>query len=234
MIPDGKLVRVRSAFHLVRSRLGRHERALLLAANPDTWTPIPGWRTDRKRLSVISRVCTRLENLKLIERHYDDRWEPWTHRDDSNSKLVVRRDPNGYENSYRLCVGEHSFKLTPLGAAVVEQFHDELTTGRRIRWSRFDSSSLPPLPPEPDKLTPEQEELQQLKNSLRWWMVQRDFSPSCIDTVRRRFEELPQLEANLENWQRTSAEWERRCAELEAAGVTLTPPESDEIADDED
>jgi hypothetical protein len=98
---------------------------------------------------------------------------------------------------------------------VVDQFRDALASGKRIRWLRFK-----PV------LSPEQEELQMLRDWMEQARFHREWLPKDVEKARKSAAELPKLERMLEAMRRDVVEWERRIAELEAQGVTL-PPVSD-------
>jgi hypothetical protein len=112
--------------HLERTRLGKHERAILLA-HTETWALSEAWEAVHSvhsplanKRPPLSRAIWRLERLKLIE-------VKWC----------------GSQ-----CIGDGEYicgrqlRLTPLGVAVVEQFRDALASGKRIRWARFDAPDL--------------------------------------------------------------------------------------------
>jgi hypothetical protein len=172
--PNSNKMTVPSCCSLVQVRLGKHERQILLA-NSEAWTVCEEWnrirypRALRKAHAPFSRAISRLVRLKLIEDTTSQVRIPEDH--EANTQLIKRRDKDGFEWTYpRRYIQMRYQRLTPLGAAVVDQFRDVLASSKRIRWSRFDPPPAPPPPPEPPpqppKPTKEQRELKFLKQLL--------------------------------------------------------------------
>jgi hypothetical protein len=137
---DKKIGNTQSHSHLVHVRLGKRERSILLGLNGDAWawTQFPEWN-DPKSKTTFSRAINKLIRLELIESDYDRVW---------GSRHATRRDKNGIEQNYNIYFDRtRKLSLTRCGEAVVNQFHDELISGKRIRWSRF-------VMPEPEDLAP--------------------------------------------------------------------------------
>jgi hypothetical protein len=209
-------------------RLGKHERRILLAQSVE-FAPFEEWnsravREARKTHAPISRAINRLARLKLIEDA--SRSERIPERHEAAAQVIKRRDKRGFETTYSpVYMTVRYLRLTPLGAAVVDQFRDALASGKRIRWSRFKPPPEPPVPPEPEpvKVSPEQEELSLLKNSMCMAEYSCELVSGGIERARDAAAQLPHLEERLRDSRFAIEEMKRRIAELEAEGVTLPP-----------
>jgi hypothetical protein len=203
---DNEIVSAPSYLRLVHVRFGKQERALLLGANGENWTPLPEWNQPKNK-PTLSRAIHKLIHLGLIESDYD--YAP-------GQRSATRRDRwDGSEQNYNIYYDRtRMLKLTPLGAAVVDQFRDALASGKRIRWFR-----TAPI------LSPEQEELQRVRDLV-----------ACSELGLKRFGDWSErfrifdmpvlfshLQSTLEAMRRDVGEWQKRIAELEADGVTLPP-----------
>jgi hypothetical protein len=220
---DNKICVTKSYSHLVRMRLGKRERAILLSINGDDWTPLEAWKPgQREGKATLSRAINKLIRLGLIESDYDYVW---------SARSSKRRDKDGVEQKYNIYYDRtRKLKLTPLGAAVVEQFRNALASGKRIRW--FKTAPL---------LSPEQDELQTLRDLVACSQLGLEYFPQWIEKNRVWVErsrgsmtalgldegafqtDFPKLESMLEAMRRDVGEWQRRIAELEAQNVTLPP-----------
>jgi hypothetical protein len=212
---DNKICATSSYSHLVRVRLGKQERALLLGANGDDWTPLEAWKPgQREGKATLSRSISKLIRLKLIESDYGFA---------QGKRSTTRRDKDGVEQNYYIYYDRtRMLKLTPLGAAVVEQFRNALASGKRIRWFK----TAP-------QLSPEQEELQTLRDLVACsqvglehfgrWIEEKRFVWRAAGRDTRELIDCSKAESLLEATSRDMDEWQRRIAELEAQGVTLPP-----------
>jgi hypothetical protein len=250
--PNSNKLITSTCCHLVHVRLGRLERSVLLA-NTETWTPYEEWnqikfeKALRKTHAPLSRAIYRLVRLKLVETDYSQVYSP--DDDGTNTQLITRRIQAG-EQTYkrggcritRHIIGQELtyrrryiqtryLRLTPLGAAVVDQFRVALASGKRIRWARFKPPSLPPEPPpaqpEPVKLSPEQEELRLALNSLHLADWHQSFLTSQVEQAREAAAELPKLEAAFAAVRSRVEAGRQRIAELRARGVALPEDQSE-------
>jgi hypothetical protein len=203
---DNKIGNTSSYSRLVQVRLGKRERSILLGINGEEWTPFAEWKCGQsKNKATISRAINKLIRSQLIESDYDYA---------EGMRSSMRRDKNGMEQNYNIYYDRtRMLKLTPLGAAVVEQFRDVLASGRRIRWFR-----TAPI------LSPEQEELQTLRDLVAVSEASLIYFPDYIARYFfRAVADFPKLESMLEGARRDVGEWQHRIAELEGQAVTLPP-----------
>ena len=99
---------------LTGQKLGRHQRGILLGARRPAEPPAPLPQLDSTHSAQVAhtRALRSLEALGLIELTW-----------------CRQRDESGRTRRLR------SARLTPVGAAIADEYRDLLTSGSRIRWS---------------------------------------------------------------------------------------------------
>ena len=138
-------------------RLGKRERALLLAAPPPdaeegTWVVADGGtieKINRGRLTVVSRLTTpppraaQEAELRAMRKLCD-------------AGLLLAR----YANAQVKPPGSHWWQqawlrrvwLTPFGVELVKRYRDELQTGKRIRWDNRTADAAESAAAAPDEM----------------------------------------------------------------------------------